>query len=308
MMEKAHVNWTVGLQRVYIRDMRNTDERSAIEVPSARAIVRLSDSKPLGIATDNYKETQNIEKFATFEKAIDGRAVWRSMGSLKEGSMVYGLAEIPGDWKIADEEHKRYLLALGYHDGKTADHFLCTNVRVECNNTASFAVSSAKHAKGELAKGIRVVHRGDVQGKLAEVSDTFERALGDFNGYKERMEALTAVKMSRDEQREILEQILDGDSSRSEKARETIMHLAYHGKGNAPVAGTAYGLLQGTTEYVDNYRMLDTTPERRFFYQTDGAGSRLKQRMEATLTRELTAVNDTSGVDGAAVLADLLAS
>jgi len=298
MMRLSQTDWMVGLERVYLHD--------GIEIPDVRAILRLSDRNPLGMASDHYEPTQNAEKFAAFDAALAGRAAWISMGSLKGGSIVYGLAEIPGDWSIAGEAHERYLLALGYHDGKTADHFLTTCVRVECNNTRCQAVSAARNAKTELAKGIRVTHRGDVQAKLSDVSDTFERALGDFNGYRERMETLVSVRLSEADERNILESILEGSSKRTEAARETIIELAHTGKGNRPVAGTAYGLLQGTSEYVDHHRLQETTPERRFFYQVDGAGSRLKQRMEATLLREYAAANDTSGVDGAGVLDAML--
>ncbi len=50
--------------------------------------------------------------------------------------------------------------------------------------------------------------------------------------------------------------------------------------------GTAYGLLQAVSDYVDHERMQDATAEKRFLYQTAGAGASLKARTELVLISE----------------------
>lgn len=276
----AKLDWTVNLQRMFIRD-KTQAARTAVEVPGMRAVVRSVDSSVLGVVSDKYSPIQNRDLFDVFDKAVDGRAVWHTAGSLRGGCEVWALAQVPGGWRVAGEQHRRYLLATAGHDGKHEARFLPTDVRVVCKNTQGMALDSAE--KDEI---LSVRHVGDVGARLATVAGSFEAALGAFNGYQERMARLLDTILSPQRETEILEQVIEGDSSRAESTRTAIRDLAHYGTGNRAIAGTAYGLLQGTTEYVDHHRMQTATAEKRTVYATSGAGSRLKQRMEATLLRE----------------------
>ena len=60
-LHAAGLDWNVALQRAYIRDMRTAaaGQRTAIEIPGARVVVRSDNSDPLGIVTDEYAPIQN---------------------------------------------------------------------------------------------------------------------------------------------------------------------------------------------------------------------------------------------------------
>ena len=141
-----------------------------------------------------------------------------------------------------------------------------------------------------------------------QVTDAFKAQFQAFDDFKVRMETLAGVSMTRDESRDFVAAVLlngrtkdDGTPEtlgpRDSNALDAILRLSTQGRGAETWGGTAYGVLQATSDYVDHERMQDATPERRFYYQTDGAGSRLKQRMEATLVREYAAATGGAILD-----------
>jgi phage/plasmid-like protein (TIGR03299 family) len=290
-LHRAGLNWDVALQRVFIRDMRNAAERTAIEIPDVRAVVRSDTSAALATVTTRYKPIQNRDMLATFADAVGDAAVWHTAGSLQGGRQVWGLAEIPGDWKVAGLQHRRFVLAAGGHDGQHTVRFLPTDITVVCANTLGAALS------GQKKSGYTVRHIGDVASSLRTVRDAFAATFEQFAGFKTRMEALHDVSLPRTQARDLMTDIVrngrttdDGRpvelGSRDQSCVDTVLRLERNGKGAETWSGTAYGLLQAVADYVDHERMQDGTPEKRFLYQTDGAGASLKARTELVLISE----------------------
>jgi phage/plasmid-like protein (TIGR03299 family) len=280
----AGLNWSVRMQRVFIRDMRNGTERTAVECEGFRAMVRDSDSAVLGIGTERYQPIQNADAFEVFQAAFGDRAVMETMGSLRGGKEVFGLARIPGDWSIGGDQHRKYLLVSTGHDGRHEMRALPTAVRVVCCNTLGAALRAAsKMKKGTFAHGYSVRHIGDVNESLETVKGLVSDAFAQFNGYERRMIALQNATLSNVKLADLLQQLVPGDSGKAETVRDGIEYLSKHGTGNAQWAGTPYGILQGVTEYVDHHKLSKATPERRFLYQTDGAGATLKEHAELVL-------------------------
>jgi phage/plasmid-like protein (TIGR03299 family) len=308
-IQAAGLDWMVRTQHVFIRDLRSTTSRVAIEVPGVLATVRSDTSGVLGMVTPSYSIIQNRDAFTTLQNAIGDLAVWHTAGSLENGKRIWALAEIPGDFKVAGTQHRRFVLAALGHDGEHSGRFLPTDVTVVCNNTLALALGSDA--------GFSITHRGDVQAKLATVTDAFKATFQAFEQTRRTQEALSGVTVSHRESVEFVETVLlngrkdeDGKPAtlgpRDANALDRIIHLAEHGKGSDVWGGTALSILQGTTDYVDHDRMQEVSAERRFMYQTEGAGSRLKARMEATLVREYLSATEASQASNAALLDGLL--
>jgi phage/plasmid-like protein (TIGR03299 family) len=310
-IQASGLGWDVRTQHVYIRDMRTATngQRSAIEVPGVLATVRSDTSGVLGMVTPSYQIIQNRAAFETLEQAIGDLAMWHTAGSLENGKRIWALAEIPGEFKVAGTAHRRFVLATLGHDGEHSGRFLPTDVTVVCNNTLTQALGSDA--------GFTVTHRGDVQAKLATVTDAFKATFQTFDAMKATQEKLADVRVSHQESIDFVRTVLlngrtdeDGKPAnlgpRDQTCLDTIIQLSEHGKGSDLWRGTALGILQGTTDYVDHSRMQDVTPERRFLYQTEGAGSRLKARMQATLVREYASASEASQASNAALLDGIL--
>jgi phage/plasmid-like protein (TIGR03299 family) len=329
-MQLAEMTWEVEMHRAFVRNPLwkpgMPAAEKAIEVPNLKVALRNDTWGVLGYASDTYVPIQLRQLAAVWEPVLtdqDGvkRGQWETLISLYGGRRIVAVAKVPGDWHIAGEAHVPYLTATTSFDSSSNALFGLTITRTVCANTLGSALGEWKgNTQGislrdtdadeinQDTRALRVRHRGNVGAKLEKVSGVFERAFQEFNGYKERAEKLAAIKFSLKDARMILEQVIEGESDRSNKMREDILALSVGGVGQKGTdkAGTAYGLLQGTTEYVDHHRMLDATAERRFSYITDGAGSRLKDRMQATLVRELLSVKEAQQQQDGALLDRML--
>ena len=326
----AGLTWTVVMRPAFVRNpawqpgMPSADK--AIEVPNLKVALRNDTWAPLGYASDAYVPIplrQLAEVWEPVLRDAEGtqRGNWETLISLNGGRRIVAVAKIPGDWHVAGETHVPYLTATTSFDSSSNAVFGLTVVRVVCNNTLGTALGEWHgNSKGitlatddtpeinSSTRALRVRHRGNVAAKLEKVSGVFERAFQEFNGYKARAEKLAATRISLSDARDILAQVIEGESERSKKMREDVLALSVGGAGQRGTdkAGTAYGLLQGTTEYVDHHRMLDATAEKRFGYITDGAGSRLKQRMQATLVHEFATIKQAEAAKEAELLDAIL--
>jgi phage/plasmid-like protein (TIGR03299 family) len=326
----AKMTWLVEMHRAFVRNPAWQPglpiAEKAIEVPNLRVALRNDTWTPLGYASASYVPIQLPDLAKVWDPVLrdaDGtqRGMIETVISLRGGARIVLVIKVPGDWHVAGEAHVPYLTAMTSFDSSSNAIWGLTITRTVCANTLSMALGEWRGNEkgitlatddeptiGKSTRALRVRHRGNVAAKMEKVSGVFEKAFSEFNGYKARAEKLAATRISLSDARDILAQVIEGESERSTKMREDVLALSVGGVGQrgTDMAGTAYGLLQGTTEYVDHHRMLDATAERRYAYVTDGAGSRLKQRMQATLVREYASATQASEATNATLLDSIL--
>ncbi len=278
----AGLAWGVRLQPVYTRSRPlYADDVDDMAIEGFRAIVRDSDGRALGVASDEYSTISNAEAFRVFERIFGNTAVLETAGSLKGGRTVWGLAEIPGDYRPAGEEHRRYLLITTTHDGSGSLRAFPTAVRVVCNNTLTMALDRS----GEAAMLAVVRHRGDTGAALDRAGDVLASALRCFDRYEEQAAKLLAKVLTRTESEAIVSELL-GTSKRAKAATADVLERAETGMGQDSIRGTAWALYQGITEHVDHARLPKASAERVATYQALGAGAALKSRALQVLLRD----------------------
>lgn len=276
----AGLNWDVRLEPVF---RMGPDDFERLD--DYREVRRSTDDATFGIVGDGYTPVQNREAFQVFEYLFGSAAVLHTAGSLHNGRVVWGLAELPGDWTIAGEQHRRYLLCTTTHDGSGALRAYATAVRVVCANTLNAS-------KGDSRDGISVRHTGKATDRLRDKSAVLAQAFGQFDAYAKRMERLTQYRLADPQSDEILAALFPGDQPRHQDNRAFIKHLAVNGAGNAAWAGTAYGLFQGITDYVDHAKLRGESgrnPARRFASSLLGAGAIQKAQALQSIERVLQA-------------------
>lgn len=137
-------------------------------IPRFMANVRESDNRVLGIVNDKrYQICQNVDAFEFTDKLVDsGEVHYETAGSLLGGRKIWLLAKLPGR-EIMGEDYIPYLVFTNSHDGTSGVRAAITPVRVVCNNTLNLAL---KEANRTWSCG----HRGDLQGKLIEATNTLK--------------------------------------------------------------------------------------------------------------------------------------
>jgi phage/plasmid-like protein (TIGR03299 family) len=274
----AGLDWTVERKRMFVYGPGLVPE-SVNEVPDAFAMVRDSDGAVLGVVGSQYAEVQNAEAFETFGTFFGDAAVLNTAGSLHGGKVVWGLAECPEGFSVGNDTHRKFLLVTTTHDGSGKLRVYPTAVRVVCANTLAAS-------KGDEDSGFAVRHVGDVQSRLTEKSSVLAASLGWFDVYQKQCSTLLERMLSTEEEREIISELVNAESTRGKNVIDRILYLARKGDGNAPYAGTAYALLQGVTDYVDHERLGKQTGEKHFATAVLGTGAKMKaEAMELILER-----------------------
>lgn len=257
-LEAAGLNWTVVKMPLFIK--ANNQE---IMVPSAYATVRKDTNTPLGVVGERYNPMQNVQAFNFMDSVIESReAKYETVGALGKGETVWLLARIPENVTVAGrEEIERYLLLANSHNGRTSLTVQWTPVRVVCQNT--LAVAMQEHGRKFSAK-----HTINLDNKL----DTAKKMLGFASRYFEEFvkeaEKLLKVKPNQDQlieyfgklytvEAEVVKNlILDRVVPKGDLERHVYnsYELFLHGAGNdvEPVKGTAWGLVNGVTDYLDH--------------------------------------------------------
>ena len=142
-------------------------------------------------------------------------------------------------------------------------------------------------ALGESRGAVKVPHRSQFN------AETVKRQLGvavsSWAGFVARMKALSERKVSKDQAEAFFKRVLtyttlDAAShpvtAANDRAVKTVQEL-FNGRGkgsNLPsAAGTAWGLLNGVTEFVDTHRRA-RSDDHRLDAAWFGAGAAVKQR------------------------------
>lgn len=159
----AGLDWTVVQREI-------KDAVTGEIIPKFMANVRESDNKVLGIVSGNrYQICQNDEAFEFTDKLIDsGEVLYETAGSLLGGRKIWLLAKLP-ERTVMGEDYIPYLVFTNSHDGTSGVRAAITPVRVVCNNTLNLALSRAN-------KSWSCGHRGDLQGRLIEATNTLKLA------------------------------------------------------------------------------------------------------------------------------------
>lgn len=265
------------LCRVFYRDPSNTAERVAKECDSKRAIVYPSDGTYIGMATESYQPKAFAEAFERAFGWVEQLGAWVSGAALlRGGSRAFIMARIPGlDFTVENDTHVMWLSVFAGSDGQTGIYPHATCVREVCANTVGMGLREAKNS----GRARSIAHHGNVDAKLAEASVALAQLTEVRDAYGKACEKLLDRAMTESEERDFVEELIEGNSSRAANARNSIRHLAHFGRGNREYQGTAYAMWQGVTDYVDHDAVKTSkgdVNERRFLYSVEGAGSQLK--------------------------------
>lgn len=153
------------------------DKETGEIIPNFMANVREKDGRVLGIVNDKrYKICQNIEAFEFTDKLLGEGVTYETAGSLIGGRKIWLLAKLP-ERDILGDTFAPYLVFMNSHDGSGGVRAAITPVRVVCNNTLNIALRTAERSWS-------CNHRGDLQGKLIEATNTLRLA----NRYMSKLE------------------------------------------------------------------------------------------------------------------------
>lgn len=276
--EHAGMDWAIEESEVrYVTGNNNVGLINAF--PDQKVLYRSDTKAPLAVVSKRFKVVQpgEILEFYRDLTAHSGFEL-ETAGVLREGRKFWALARTGQSTVLKGRDRvDGYLLLATACDGTLATTAQFTSVRVVCNNTLRIALGGASGA-------IKVPHRSRFD------AVTVKRHLGitvsSWDGFVARMKALVECPVDPDAVEGLLRRVLtyqvqDGKANVVNEQALANVRALYEGGGRgamlASSRGTAWGLINSVTEFVDHHRRARSDDHRRdaaWF----GQGAQIKQK------------------------------
>lgn len=275
---QAGMDWQIEESEVrYISGNNNVGVINAF--PEQKVLYRSDTKAPLAVVSKRFNVVQPEEVLEFYRDLTEvGGFELETAGVLREGRKFWALARTGQSVTLKGRDKvDGYLLLATACDGTLATTAQFTSVRVVCNNTLQIAL-------GDASGAVKVPHRSQFD------PDVVKRQLGitvaSWDGFVARMKALVERPVDPDSVEGLLRRVLtyagqDGQRPTiNGQAIKTVQALYEGGGRGAQLAssrGTAWGLLNSVTEYIDHHRRARSDDHRRdaaWF----GHGAQIKQR------------------------------
>lgn len=216
----------------------------------------------LAVTNEGYPLIDNAAMGEIIE-AISDQSVnvkWETAGSLDGGKAVWALAlldepmTLPGD----NSETYPFLAVTTRHDAKGACTARCTAVRIVCMNT--FVASEMEGQRSGATFSFR--HTTGWRNRIEEARQALTGARREFRAYAELSQELLGVPVNAAQRERFIHAFIESPPvglisdrvmNNVETARNAVRSILAS-ETAAPVAHTAYGLVQAAGEYLDHVR------------------------------------------------------
>lgn len=279
--EKAGMDWDICETPVRYMTEQAGSLGSIMSFSDQKVLYRSDTKAALSVVSQRYQVVQPkaVLEFYRDLTEISGFEL-ETAGVLKEGKKFWALAKTGKETTLKGNDLvKGYILLATSCDGTLATTATPTTVRVVCNNTLSIALNGASSA-------IKVPHSTSFDQQA--VKKQLGIAVSQWDSFMYRMKTLSERKVkSHEAMNYFLKVICQSDSHvdpamglMNERALKKVQAL-YEGQGHgadlASANGTAWGLLNAVTEFVDHERKAKSQ-DYRLDSAWFGQGANLKQR------------------------------
>lgn len=275
--QEAGMDWRINETEV-MYSVSGGDGLHLKSNPDSKVLFRSDSFAPLSVVSKRYKVVQPAEVLEFYRDLVSaGGFELETAGVLKGGKKLWALAKTGQETMLrGNDKVKAYLLLATSCDGTLCTTAQFTSVRVVCNNTLQMAV-------GNSSGSVKVPH--STQFDPQQVKQALGLGLSSWETFVDDMRQLADRKINKFEAMNYLINVL-GDSAvplneqPNTKAIQNVYALfSGEGKGSdmASASGTAWGLLNGVTEYVDQHRRARST-DHRLDSAWFGPGAAIKEK------------------------------
>lgn len=271
---EAGLDWHVGRTPVVYRP----EGKSVFVKGESEVLYRDDTFAQLGIVSDRYRIVQPTEVLEFFRDIVGtGGMELETAGSLDGGRKVWAMAKTGDSFTIKGQDRVGgYVLLSTSFDGSMATRAQFTTVRVVCNNTLSIATANTKGA-------IIIPHSATFDARGTKID--LGLLDGAFHTFADQANELAQRKLTNEEAMKLLASIMikgevkEGEEISTKRFNQikTVYDLYSHaGKGSnlASSAGTAWGLVNAVTEWVDH--QAGNNVNNRFRSAQFGPGAAMK--------------------------------
>jgi len=275
-LQESGMNW-----RIEQSDVLFNADNTALNIRShadAKVLYRSDTLAPLSVVSNRYKIVQPCEVLHFYKDLVSvGGFELETAGVLKGGKKLWALAKTGQEAKIKGNDRiKAYLLLATSCDGTLCTTAQFTSVRVVCNNTLQMANRDSNGA-------VKVPH--STQFDPNQVKEALGIGFAHWESFMTNLKQLSQRTVSPEEADGFIRTVLNepeftDDNSLGSKVYQKVSNL-YLGEGMgsdlSSASGTAWGLVNAMTEYVDHHRRA-RNQDNRLDSAWFGQGALLKQK------------------------------
>lgn len=251
-----------------------------------QAVVRPDTELALGMVSDGFGVVGNSSMGQIVEAILDQGALFETAGSVRQGRNVWCLARLDEPYKVAGDntEHWPFLALLNAHDGSGACKVVLTQVRVVCWNT----IQAANREGNRHGRQFSFRHVGKPMERIEEAKDALKGLRNEAKEWAKTCEALFGMPVDAETLSAFVEEFLpmppaeertDRRVANVDKARNAFRYLYLEAVTCEAHRGTALGLLDAATEYLDYGRGFrnNDTPLTRSMLRSEPQKARAMQ-------------------------------
>ena len=271
--KQAGMDWNIKQSPVYFHSQRHT----SVLYPDHQVLFRSDTEQALSVVSSRYQVVQPREILEFYRDLTEaGGFEMETAGVLKGGRKVWALAKTNQSAVLKrNDVVNGYLLLATACDGTLATTAQFTSVRVVCNNTLAVALANGSGA-------VKVPHSTTFNAQA--VKKQLDISVSSWDHFIYRLKTLSERKVNNAEAQNFVQrlfkEIASSPSTVNESAMKKVMALYDGGGRGAELTsskGTAFGLLNAVTEFVDHERRA-RSQDYRLDSAWFGAGALLKQK------------------------------
>jgi phage/plasmid-like protein (TIGR03299 family) len=277
--KQAGMEWTIQESPVYFQPGADASHTAFNE---QKVLYRSDTGAALSVVSQRFQVVQPRDVLEFYRDLTKAHGfTLETAGVLKGGRKVWALAKtnMSANIKGNDTLNGYLLLATGC-DGTLATTAQFTSIRVVCNNTLAIALKDG-------AAAVKVPHSTTFDPKAAK--QQLGLSSSSWDDFVYQMKKLSERKVKTADAEAFVSSLLTDPTAKftNERAVKKILELySGHGRGSelASSKGTAFGLLNAVTEFVDHERRARNT-DYRLDSAWFGTGANLKnEALDQALT------------------------
>lgn len=245
----ARMGYTVEKTPAYM-ELNGTN----ILVPDTFATYRSDNNHPFGTVGKKYTIVQNSDAFAFFDAIVgEGAAIYETAGVLGKGERIFLTAKLNDFCRIegTNDITQMYVVLTMSHDGSGSIKAMITPIRVVCQNTLNAAIKDSVNT-------VNIRHTSSAVARLEQA----HKVLGISNKYmtefSEIMNAMAKVYVKDAYVDDLINKLFptskDEVSTRAQNIRTDVLTAYHNGIGQNGIVGTAYGVYNGVTNYLNHVK------------------------------------------------------
>lgn len=274
MLQRADLDWDVAIRPLW----RKMNDGRFEQHPRAMEVYRTDTEETLGTVRGHYHPFPNREAFAFGDALVQsGDGHWAEAGMQLGGARVFMTMKIAEGFKVLGEDaYEMYVFIRTGHDGYVSISASVVPFRACCLNQNQIVLARRRTSW-------TIQHTSSVKARVIEARRSLAITREYADEFSRVAEQLVSIRISQNHAQELIDSVIPEKRSRRTQMVQEIMQRYRTSPTVEPYRGTAYGLLNGLTEYMDHYRK-QRSPNARFESTMWGEAARARNALAVMMS------------------------